>query len=120
MLALTTPWSVRSSAESMAPLTVIDRCGELRSSLLTAWGSAAAENPAKAAIKDAAISVLISTLTSNGHTDLILGQRIAVRAVIAVTPRHVSAALVGGRGANQTSGRLCPNNLASQDRGPDR
>jgi hypothetical protein len=76
----------------MAPLTAMKRCAEPASSALTACGRAAAENPAKAATSDAAISVLSSTLSSSGQTDHILGHRIELRALSTGGPRLLSAA----------------------------
>ncbi len=76
----------------MAPVIAIDLCGAAISSLLTACGSAVAPNPAKAATRDAAISVLSSTLISSGQTDRILGHRIELRRP----------------GMSPISGKVCP------------
>jgi hypothetical protein len=75
-VALTTRSSVRSSDASIAPLIATDLCAALSNSVLTACGSAVAANPANAATSEAAISVLSGTLSSNGQTDRILGNRI--------------------------------------------
>jgi hypothetical protein len=87
-VVFTTRRSVCSCAESIAPEMASVRCGELINSVLTACGNAEAANPAKAATSEDAISVLSSTLSSNGQTDLILGQRIERWAVIASRPRY--------------------------------